>query len=160
LRELKPPSLSRDLRIEVTDKAKDAIRQASSKDKKDLPAVITDLKAKVNELHKLLARNVNELPANEYIGAKRFLNSLDDAIRALEDPNVGNYFNQTYVAMGPSVRQLVDYMRKNGLTFAPAVVGDEPAYQALHGALAAYDQELHQRAPANTKEEKEKDKEE
>jgi hypothetical protein len=29
-------------------------------------------------------------------------------------------------------------MLKKGLTFAPAVSGDEAAYQALHSALAAY----------------------
>ena len=38
----------------------------------------------------------------------------------------------------PFFLDLLDYMTKNGLQFAPAVAGEEAAYVALHRALAAY----------------------
>ena len=34
---------------------------------------------------------------------------------------------------------MVDYLSAKGLSIAPAVQGDEAAYQAVHSALAAYD---------------------
>ena len=42
-------------------------------------------------------------------------------------------------AKGKTVPDLVSYMKNKGLSFAPAVAGQEPAYAALHQALAAYD---------------------
>jgi hypothetical protein len=86
-----------------------------------------------------LAAKIKETPTSEYIRAKRFLNQLDDAVRLLRQPDAGNYFNQTYAAKGQTVTQLVQYMTRHGLQFAPAVEGDEPAYVALHQALAEYD---------------------
>jgi hypothetical protein len=142
LTELKPAEESKDLRSTLDAKAVEAVNQARTG--KVNPGVIKDLQANVSSLHRLLAKNVNELPANQYIEAKRFLNQFDDAIKALQDPNVGNYFNKTYVAKGPTVQDLVDDMAKKGLTFAPATPGDEAAYQALHTALAAYDQAARQ----------------
>jgi hypothetical protein len=155
LRDLKPAGLSRDLRDDTVQAAQKAVDEAK-KEKAVNPGRIRDLRNYVDQLHKLLARNVNELSANDYIEAKRFLNNLDDAIRALQDPNVGNYFNKTYSVVGTSVEALVDNMLKKGLRFAPAVAGDEPAYQALHNALAAYDQTLHAQVPV-AKEEKDKE---
>jgi hypothetical protein len=137
LRDLEPAGHGNDLRRTLEAKAIEAVNQASSG--RVNPGVIKDLQANVSKLHGLLARNVNELSANQYIEAKRFLNQFDDAIRALRDPNVGNYFNHTYVAQGKTVEELVKHMTQKGLTFAPATAGDEAAYQALHSALAAYD---------------------
>jgi hypothetical protein len=97
------------------------------------------MQSNVAQLHRLLARNVNDLPAHQYLDAKRFLNELDDAVRLLRQPGVSNYFNQTWVARGNTVRDLVQYMTARGLTFAPAVSGGETAYQTLHSALPAYD---------------------
>jgi hypothetical protein len=142
LRDLKPADESKELRSTLDAKAVEAVSQASTG--RVNPGIIKDLQANVAKLHRLLAKNVNELPANEYIEAKRFLNNFDEAIRALHDPNVGNYFNNTYVAKGNTVQDLVDYMVQKGLTFAPATPGDEAAYRALHSALAAYDITAHQ----------------
>jgi hypothetical protein len=143
LRDLKPKDASAELRSNLDAKAVEAVNQATTPPNRVNSGVIRDLQANVAKLHRLLAKNVNELPANEYIEAKRFLNNFDDAIRALQDPNVGNYFNNTYVAKGKTVQDLVDYMVEKGLTFAPATSGDEAAYRALHSALAAYDIAIH-----------------
>jgi len=65
-----------------------------------------------------------------------------DALLALQDPNVAHFFDRKYEARGKTVGDLVDYMSKNGLRFAPAVPGDEAAYRALQTFLAAYDDGL------------------
>jgi hypothetical protein len=86
-----------------------------------------------------LAAEITEVPAPEYIRAKRTLDQLDDAVKLLRQPDAGNYFNQTYAAKGQTVAQLVQYMTRNNLQFAPAVEGGEAAYLVLQRALAEYD---------------------
>jgi hypothetical protein len=143
LRDLKPADASKEIRSLLDSKALEAVRQAANG--KVNAGVIKDLQSNVNQLHKLLARNVSELPTNQYIEAKRFLNNFDEAIKALQHREVGNYFNETFKAKGKNVPDLVEHMLKKGLTFAPAMQGDEAAYQALHQALANYDAALHQK---------------
>jgi hypothetical protein len=72
------------------------------------------------------------------VEAKRFLNQLDDAMLALKQQGVANYFTDKWAARGKTVADLVASMNANGLTFAPAVSGDEAAYAALYNALAEY----------------------
>jgi hypothetical protein len=142
LKDLEPAEDAKEIRSRLEKKAISAVRQGSNGAVDT--GVLKDLANDVRKLHKLLAKNVNELPTNQYIEAKRYLNNLDEAMVALGSPDVANYFNQTWVAKGKTVRGLVDYMAEKGLTFAPATAGDEAAYQALYSALANYDVALHQ----------------
>jgi hypothetical protein len=145
LRDLKKGAeKAKEIRSILDSKALAAVQQAGNG--KVNVGVIRDLQTNVAELQKILARNVKELPTSEYIEAKRFLNNFEDAIKALQQENVGNYFNQSWVAKGKTVQDLVDYMTKKGLTFAPAVSGDEAAYQALYNALASYNRAAHRAA--------------
>ena len=61
---------------------------------------------------------------------------LDNAIKALQAPDVGNYINGKYAARGKTVGELVKNM--GGLKFAQATPGDEQAYKALQEKLASY----------------------
>jgi hypothetical protein len=78
----------------------------------------------------------------DYIVAQRYLRQVGDAITALEDPNVVNFFNQNWTARGRNVAELVKYMTDNGLDFAPAVPGQEGAYRAMYNALSAFDSSM------------------
>jgi hypothetical protein len=81
--------------------------------------------------------------SSSYIGGSRFLNQFEDAVRALEQPDVANHFNGVFRPKGvKTVAELVEHMNSHGLRFAPAVAGDESAYRALHSALAACDRAL------------------
>jgi hypothetical protein len=144
LRDLEPSDLANDIRSTLEKKTRIAVQQAANGEVDT--GVLKDLAANAKKLHQLLARNVNELPANQYIEAKRYLNNLDEAITTLTSPDVANYFNQTWEAKGKTVKELVSYMASHGLDFAPGVSGDEAAYQALYSALAAYDLASHQTA--------------
>jgi len=100
---------------------------------------IKDIKADVQAMQDTLYANVSNLSPASYVEAKKFLNQLDDAVKALASPNASNYFTQKWTPKGRNVAELVDHMSKNGLRFAGAVRGDEWAYTALHRAMLSYD---------------------
>jgi len=125
-------------RDRVNSLAQAAIRQAEFNGQID-PGTITQLSSDVDSLHNQLRRNGGDLPFAVYTEAKTFLNNLDDAIVALRQQGVGNYFTGRFAIKAKTIPELVDFMTKQGLQFAPAVPGDESAYAALHQALANYD---------------------
>jgi hypothetical protein len=68
-----------------------------------------------------------------YINAQRFLRQVDNALTMLEQPDAAYYLKPP---KGKTVAELVQYMKEKGLQFAPATVGSERHYVALHTALA------------------------
>lgn len=89
----------------------------------------------------VLHEHVRQFPnadAMEYMEAKRYLRHLQDATEALRRPEAVKLMAGEYAARGRSVEELVKNMTTSGLRFAPALPGQEPAYAALHRALAAY----------------------
>jgi hypothetical protein len=119
------------------------VQQASTNGRVDA-GTLTATKKNLESLHDKLARNVGDIGTTQYIEAKRYLNFLNDAMRALGNDDVANYFNQKFAAKGKTAAELVKYMGDKGLKFAPATPGDEAAYRALHQALAIYDVSLGQ----------------
>jgi hypothetical protein len=118
--------------------AQAAVRQAEFNGHVD-PGTIEQLSNDVANLQEQLRKNGGDLPFGVYTEAKTFLNNLDSAITALRQPDVGNYFTGKFAVKAKTVPELVDFMTKQGLQFAPAIPGDEGAYVALHQALANYD---------------------
>jgi hypothetical protein len=100
---------------------------------------LKDTRAELGRLNAVLLADVGELSPSNYIEARRYLNLLDDAVKALEDPKVVNYFNSNWAARGKDVAGLVQFMSRSGLRFAPAAPGDADAYRSLYHALAAFD---------------------
>lgn len=101
-----------------------------------------DLKANIDKLNEKLPKKVLKIPTPQYMQAKRFLESFDEALFALQDTKMAEAYvdYQNFIKGGKSVQELVDYMAKQrGLTFAPASPGDEGAYEVLYSALANYD---------------------
>jgi hypothetical protein len=116
----------------------DALRQAGSGNAVD-GGTLRQMTNDADRLRKDLRRTGGNLTPSMYIDASIFLNNLDDAVKALQQPDVGNYVNGKYVPRAKTVPELVKFMAERGLQFAAAVPGDEAAYVALHQALAAYD---------------------
>jgi hypothetical protein len=115
-----------------------AVRQAEFNGHVD-PGTLTQFNRDVDNLQSQLRKHGGDLPFAAYTEAKGFLNNLDNALAALRQPDVGNYFVGKFTLKAKTVPELVDHMRKQGLQFAPATPGDEGAYVALHQALANYD---------------------
>jgi hypothetical protein len=104
---------------------------------------VDDIEAAVSALQARLKSQIKRLDINEHIQSKRFLNQCEDAVRALKQADANDYFTGKYTARGKTVAELVAYMSRHGLRFAPAVAGDEAAYSALHRALAQYSRAVH-----------------
>jgi hypothetical protein len=98
------------------------------------------LRRDLEELHVLLQVVMEGLPASTYLEAGRYLVELDGALRALEGSDATRFANGAY-SLDPAriktVGDLVAFLAEKGLRFAPAVRGDESAYQALHDALVS-----------------------
>jgi hypothetical protein len=120
------------------------------------PPVLVALHRAVAKLDTRLAQEAGRLPPNAYIQARRYLNDLFDGLRALGQPDAGQYLTARRAARGRTVPELVEHMTQEGLEFAPAVVGDEAAYVALHRALAAYDAAVHGQATLERASDKQK----
>jgi hypothetical protein len=110
------------------------------------PNVLQNLELAAGKLRENLKKNINNVGGSaNYLEGTRFLDDLDAAILALRRGDAGLVldFNQRFAKGGKTVQELVEYMAKNGLTIAPAMPGDERAYQALQTALAAQSVALH-----------------
>lgn len=105
--------------------------------------VLKDVRNEMERLKEELLKKVNEIHAPQYMAAKRFLQEFEQATTALENgeaPVQAKF--QKFVdggRAGRSVQELAEYMVKEGLRFGPATADDEPAYRAVHTAMAAYD---------------------
>jgi hypothetical protein len=128
----------KDDRQELNSLAQEAVRQAEYNSQVD-PGTLRRMMEDSSRMRAQLRAGVGDMPPALYIEGTTFLNNLDDAIRALQQPGVGNFFSGKYKITAKTIPDLVKFMIDHGLQFAPAVPGDEPAYLALHQSLAAYD---------------------
>jgi hypothetical protein len=120
----------------------DALQQAKSGMVSQ--TLVSDMRATIETMQVVLKQMVKEVPPGPYIEGKKYLRELDTSFAALKDPNASNYFNGKYSAQGATVYDLTSYMANNGLTFAPAVSGDQPSYTVLYQALLTYDVQMSQ----------------
>jgi len=136
-----PPALeTKPIRDRIGKLLAEAKEQAvKGRVKADLVADLTD---NIARLRKYFARRMEDMTFSQYAEGKRFLGDLEAAVRALEQTDAADYLNGKYVAKGRTVRELVQYMKENGLRFGAASAGDEAAYNALYQALATYGREV------------------
>jgi hypothetical protein len=128
-------------RDKINAEVRDAVSQATYNGQVDA-ATIMQLNHDATAVKDQLRRTGTDLPPSLYIEANVFLNNLNDAIRALQQPDVGNFFTGKYALKAKTVPELVSSMAAQGLQFAPATPGDEAAYAALQEALASYDRRV------------------
>jgi hypothetical protein len=102
-------------------------------------ALLKDINSDFKALNEELSASAGDLSPSHYIEAKRYLNQLAQAVRALADPNAVKYFNNTWNAKGKNAAELVANMTRDGLVFAPAAPGDEAAYSSLYQSLRAFE---------------------
>jgi hypothetical protein len=83
--------------------------------------------------------SAKDLSINDLIYTKREADQIAQAVNLLRDPMAANYFNGKWEAQGKNVAELVDYMSRNALVFAPAAERDQAAYQVLYRSFVTYD---------------------
>lgn len=79
-----------------------------------------------------------EIDAGNYLAGKRFLESLEGSINQLQQPGASKLLSGSLAPRGRTVPELVQNMSNQGLKFAPATPGSEPAYYALYNAMVSY----------------------
>ncbi|MFO0864234.1 MAG: hypothetical protein U0744_06195 [Gemmataceae bacterium] len=87
--------------------------------------------------------HAEEIDGSEYLEAKRYQERLTDGISGLSKAYASRMLDGQYRVEGKNVPEVVMNMQRNGLRFAPATPGDEPAYLSLHSAMSAYYQQGH-----------------
>jgi hypothetical protein len=113
-----------------------AVRQAQSG---EVDADLLDeMNRRIGRLRATVKANLDTITPSDDIRAKRYLNDLTGAVKALQDPDAAKYLSGKWAARGKTVAEMVAEMGRQGLKFAPAAGGDEAAYNALHRALVAY----------------------
>jgi hypothetical protein len=90
-----------------------------------------------DSLRQTLRDRVNDMSLSDHMAGSRFLNELDNTISALQDPNVSKQVSRSW-AKSATVSELVDQFTRQGLRFAAATRGDEPAYSSLYQSFVAY----------------------
>jgi hypothetical protein len=103
------------------------------------PPTLQNMRDSVTALKGKVKDKIDDMTPSENIKANRYCNELLDAARSLEDPAAVNRFNGQWSVTARTVPELVDEMGKKGLSFAPAVAGQEAAYTATYRALVDYD---------------------
>jgi hypothetical protein len=106
--------------------------EVSAKDVFELRRGVAELRTRVKEASRAAGNDAAWGP-NTYINTKRFLQDLEEAFTMLENPDAAYFLNPPE---GKTVGDLLQYMNKGGLRFAPATAGCERHYVALHQALA------------------------
>ena len=129
----------KETREDLSRRMRQAVQTITAGNKSPDESTLADMQADLKRLNETADASVNVLSPDQYIEAKRYLNQVGNAMTALRDRNVSNYFNDNWRLRGRTVAELVKFMADKGLWFAPAAPGDEPAYQALYYALAAFD---------------------
>jgi hypothetical protein len=132
-------------RTEIDQMAKSLFEQGVEK---RLDAnLLRDLKVRVQRLQFVLGARVPGIPSGQYVEARRFLTDLQSAVRALAEGLAPVHAEwRRFARNGKTAREVADWLNTHGLVIAPAVPGDEAAYQALYTALAGHAAAVHAQA--------------
>ncbi|MCI0380746.1 MAG: hypothetical protein L0215_24445 [Gemmataceae bacterium] len=79
-----------------------------------------------------------EIDGGLYLDGKRFMDSLESAVRGLAEPTASKTLQGSFAATGRTMPELVTNMAQKGLKFAPANPGNDTPYFALYNAMIAY----------------------
>jgi hypothetical protein len=103
------------------------------------PELLKEVQAAHDKLTEKLKDLVADITPTEYISSKRFLNSLQSAIKALNDPAIGELLaaSADLGSTRRTVPELVRWMKEKKLTFGPCM-GDVSAYTELERQFTAF----------------------
>ncbi len=96
---------------------------------------VARMEASLQRLEAVAAEQIRQLPFDDAIAARRFLNQMAQVVALLKSANVAQLWNGNWDALGLSAAELVRHMIKHDLRFAAATPEGEAAYVALHRAL-------------------------
>lgn len=102
------------------------------------PAKVARLEVTFQRLQDAAGPVIKNLPFEDATAARRFLNRMASAIRAMKGNTAVGLIDPKWAAEGLSVADLVKHMTRHKLFFGPAPRGNEEAYMTMHRNLATY----------------------
>jgi hypothetical protein len=81
---------------------------------------------------------VLDLPGDDRAAATKFLDGLEAIAKEAKDPSLTGVAAPKWGSMGATASELVRYLDRRKLQFAPAPSGSEEAYSALYRGLSGY----------------------
>lgn len=102
------------------------------------PTKLAKLEETLKRVEAAAAPVIRNQSFEDAIVSRKFLNQFGTAVRGLKANGGAGLVVPTWATEGASVAELVKHMTKFKLRFAPAPLGGESTYFALHRALAAY----------------------
>jgi len=104
------------------------------------PGIIEEFQRGSDSLRQTLRPMAKSASTYQYVTAKRFLNELDDSIKALQEPEATDILSGKCAAQGKTIAELVAYLKSKGYIFGPALADDgKAAYRAIYIDLRNYD---------------------
>jgi hypothetical protein len=103
------------------------------------PTTIGQMVDDAAEMRAILRQKAFKLSFQEFGETKKFLQKLDEALLAIQQPDAADHLTGTLATRPQTVLELVRRTALHGLRFAPAIPGDESAYVQLCDALRACD---------------------
>ncbi len=103
------------------------------------PLKVAKFEADVKKAQQALTPELANLPFEEAVAARRFLNQLDSAAKVLRDQRqVAGLFNPQWETAGVSVEDLVKFMDKHKIRFGAGEANAVEAYLAVHQGFSNY----------------------
>jgi len=103
------------------------------------PTIIGQMVDDAREMRVILRQKALSLSFQEFVETKKFLQNLDEALLAMQQPDAADHLTGTLASRPQTVLELVRRTARHGLRFAPAIPGDESVYVQLCDALRACD---------------------
>ena len=102
------------------------------------PAKVAKLDATFQKLQNAAGEVVKDFPFDEATAARRFLNRMASAIKALKTGAAAGLINPKWAGEGLTVGDLVKHMTRHELLFGPAPRGRDEVYSTMHRNLVTY----------------------
>lgn len=102
------------------------------------PAKRMQLETTLAKVETALAPVVKNLPFADATAARRFMNQLTHAAKAMKANNAAGLIDPKWAAEGTTVAEMVKHMTRHKLQFAAAPTGSEETYLSLHRNFATY----------------------
>jgi hypothetical protein len=101
-------------------------------------AKLTRLEVTFQRLQDAAGPVIKNLPFEEATAARRFLNRMAGAIKAMKGNTAVGLIDPKWAAEGLTVTDLVKHMKRHKLLFGPAPSGNEESYMTMHRNLVTY----------------------
>lgn len=124
------------IRTKIEGQLQEVYRQASEKGKAD-PEDLKNLLRSIDNLGDIASGQAQSMTFSQNVEVKRYLKSLEDCVAFLKQSDAGDWLPGKHKVKPDSVQDFVRILIQQKVRFAPAIVGDDAAYAAMHRSLAA-----------------------